>query len=352
VLTSAGSRMMPLATRSIVERSGDKARLFSISAVAAKNRVGEIDSRALFDSMVSIARATGQYPQRDFMHYGLQDDVFVTGDVVFMARDGNCLVTVTEYNDSVLAEAEIKARTEQPEVWGDSIAYILLGEPEIVREGEGEDQESTPVLNFGFCRFVATVPEKIAASHFTRGSMEVPMRQEDLDAFALLFGDEEQARSWLEKHVGDVERAIEDAGMMTRTADNGTEPDPIAPDEGELELEVDEELMGELARQAAESMQTRFDELEQGIANLVATVDKLSTQVRENHELFERRFEKLEKDNDEIVEQVRSDMPRKSALKVTYRPRQTTGPEDDGPVTSDEIAEGVLSRLDTSLYPQ
>ena len=155
-------------TRSTIERQQDGGhRLISVSAVSAINRVGEIDGRNLFDSFIEGWK-NGDQVQRDFMHLGVLGDPFITGDIDFMARDGNVFVTSTLYRDTPLAKGEIQYRLEHPEYWGDSIAYFSFSEPESVEV----DGENVMVFNDGTLRFVSTVPEELAASHFTMGNLE------------------------------------------------------------------------------------------------------------------------------------------------------------------------------------
>ena len=174
-------------TRSTIERQQDGGyRLISVSAVSALNRVGEIDGRNLFDSFIEGWK-NGDQVQRDFMHLGVLGDLFITGDIDFMARDGNVFVTSTLYRNTPLAKGEIQYRLEHPEYWGDSIAYFSFSEPEFV-DVDGED---VMVFNDGTLRFVSTVPEELAASHFTMGNLE---------------GQQEVERMW-----NDLDQTIKDA---------------------------------------------------------------------------------------------------------------------------------------------
>lgn len=312
VLTKAASSQRML-TRTTIKRQDDgRYRWFSVSATSALNRVNEIDTRALFDSMVAIARATGLYPQRDFLHFGMFGDDFVVGQTDFLARDGNTLISSGLYNDSELAQAEILARQHQPENWGDSIAYVPLNEPEIV-EREGGD----PVLalNTGFCKFISTVPERMAASHFTSGTVQevnrMALSDKDLQAFNELFQDEEKAVAWLEKHVGDVERGIEEAGMMTRSLEDPDEGDPPA-EKPKAEPEPSVEVEAVIAR-SLEPLLTRINALGEQLNQIIETTNA-------NNDDLVKRLEALEKDEDEKRREWVDDLPPKKLLRISHRP--------------------------------
>jgi hypothetical protein len=329
-----------LTTTRIKRQSDGTVRWFSVSAVSALNRSGEIDSRALFDSFERLAVATGKYPERDFMHFGKWGETFRVGQTDFIARDGNALVTSGLYYDTELARAEIAARQANPDDWGDSVEYILLDDPDF--------DGGTPILNMGFLRFIATVPEKMAASHFTSGTVDqevdrMAMSDEQLQVFADLFGNEEKAREWLTKHVGDdVEAAIEDAGMMTRTIDDDTEPETpdAAPpedqgqDQDPVEFELDDAAIDAIVARLA------------GAQQFVGFNDALQ-QINE-------RLERLEQDDDERQREWYEDMPRSATptVRVTHRPSQATRDGDGDYLSMTDQAEEVVGGWNTDEYKE
>lgn len=344
-----------LNTRTTVRRQKDGTyRWFSVSAVSAKNRVGEIDSRDMFDSFVRIAEATGKYPERDFMHLGRWGDHFRVGLCDFLARDGNTLVTSGLYYDTELARMEIAAREANPEEWGDSIEFILLDEIEWV--------EDTPVMQMGFLRFIATVPEKMAASHFTSGVVQevdrMAMTEQQLQAFNSLFGDEEKAGEWLEKHVGDVEGAIEDAGMLTRSMEGEAETEietegaelELGVDEVELEIDVDQDVLDELVERTAELVLARFSSVQEALESQLATlsdsISALNGVTRQSMQDVERRLAELERDADTLVDEIARDMPRTRvhvSSGATFRPRANTHDDPAAQETPAQQAERVIA---------
>jgi len=72
-------------------------------------RVGEIESRALFDSFEQHALETGEYPIRQFYHPGRGFSHRLR--LIFVARYGYCYVTSGPYDDTPSSvRAEVKAR--------------------------------------------------------------------------------------------------------------------------------------------------------------------------------------------------------------------------------------------------
>lgn len=339
--------------RTVVRQVGDQWRWFSVSATAVLNRVGEIDSRALFDSFIANAEEAGEYPARDFYHLG---DTFRTGQVDFMARDGNVLITSGVYDDTELGKLEVQARQRDPEFWGDSIAYRPLEEPAMMEVGEGVE---VPVYQAGVMRFVSTVPRGEAASLFTMGAVQEVSRMLEgraFEAFSKFFDGEENpadaARAWLEANVDETNRAIEEAGAITRAVDDeapaeqepteepgdverAEESEPESEPEPEVverELELDDEALGAIVDRVAES--DPVQEIHAMLETLGAAMTQISEELsalrgqQEGHsEETEQRLAALEKDEDEKRSEWVQDLPRKQTIRVTHRPREVNDPK-------------------------
>jgi hypothetical protein len=329
-------------TRSTVQRQSDgQHRLFSVSAVSTVNRVGEIDARSLFDSFIEDWLA-GDEIQRDFMHLGPVSDQFVTGDVDFMARDGNVLVTSTLYRDTPLAHGEIQSRLKHPEYWGDSIAYFSMDAPELV-DVEGDDVQ---VFNSGTLRFVSTVPEELAASHFTAGNMEQQevgrmwndLSTETKDALAKVLGDTGKAQAAWSELVDPVNRQIEDEELVTRAQETETD-EPVVEPEVETEyveqtVELDDAAVDEVARRVAEAetVKALFTPLMERISQLEDTVQALSEELKErdkNAGVLREDVAELQRSEDEKFIEMVDDYPRSATVTATYRPRANTNDEVD-----------------------
>ena len=349
---------MALQTRSTVQRQQDGGyRLFSVSAVSTVNRVGEIDARQLFDSFVEHWQS-GNKVERDFMHLGGLGEPFITGDIDFVARDGNVLVTSTLYRDTPIATGEIQERLKNPDYWGDSVAYSPLDQPEYIEV----DGEEIPVFNNGMLRFISTVPEELAASHFTAGNMEQQevgrmwndLDQTTKDAFIKLLETEDKAKAyWAD--VDSVNRQIEEEELVTRSQETETEEPVVEPEvKTEVEpevvyveqaVELDDEAVGEVARRVAEAdaVKALFTPLMERISQLEESVQSLSEQLKERdktEDVMREKVAELERSEEEKFIEMIDDFPRKQKITVTHRPRINT---------NDEVNESLAERAEAAV---
>jgi hypothetical protein len=300
--------------------------------------------------MIAIARATGVYPKRDFMHLGNRSEHFIVGQSDFLARDGNALISSGLYDDTELARMEVAARQERSEEWGDSIAFIPLDSPEYVDRGDG----AVPAWNLGFCQFISTVPERLAASHFTSGVIQevdrMALSDKDLKAFNDLFGDEERAAAWLSKHVENVEDAIEDAGMLTRTVDELVEdpveePVEIIPTEEFVSvaplIEIAEDEIDVLIARSLEPVLDRIQAMSEQMSELVLTVQTLSESSHDATVEVKERLVALEKEEEDKHREWMEDLPAKTMVRITHRPSDPD--RDNGaPESMDDRAAAAL----------
>lgn len=145
----------------IVRQTDGRVRWFSVSGTSVINRVGEIDSRELYDSFIENARSTGKYPIRMFWHMG---DKFRTGQCDYLAREGNCYITSGLYDEnSLLAEIEIAAREAEPNRYGESNGFEsnVYGLEQVAKD------IYVPVFRKGIHKEISTLVENRAASLFT-----------------------------------------------------------------------------------------------------------------------------------------------------------------------------------------
>lgn len=204
----------------VIRQKDGRYRLLSISCSSMLNRMGQIDSKALFDSFIEHANTTGEYPIRMFYHAGKS---FRTGQVDWIGRDDNLLLMSTLYDDTDIARREVAARQKDPEFWGDSIGFDPL-EGELVEVSSGI---KIPVYTRGICKEVSTLPENQAAAwHTTTATVKEVFRMlndTQFAAFVKFFEGEPDpeaaAKSWLEQNSATRNRAIEDAGAITRATD-------------------------------------------------------------------------------------------------------------------------------------
>lgn len=313
-------------TRTTITRRADgRYRWFSVSATSVLNRVGEIDSRELYDNFIKHAEETREYPIRQFYHQG---EKFRTGQADFLARDGNCYVTSGLFDDSPLALAEIEARNREPSYWGESIGYLPLVEPEIMRIAE----IGIPVYTDGIHKEISTLPEREAANLFTTTQQEVSrmMTGPAWEAFLKLWnGDEQKAREWLEQNAEATNRAIETGGLITRQA----EEQPAGEAEGEQVLTIDDTAVAALTDSVtrSEAFTSLAEQLKQATEALVIAGEKIEALYRQV-EALSGRVAGLEQTDDKKQKQWLQDQSRraKNQTTVTYRPREANNMDKNG----------------------
>jgi len=343
---------------------------------------GEIDSRDLFDSMADFMQRTGKSIPRTFFHLG---EEYRSGDVVWMGRDENVLVTVTEFDDSELAEREIAARERNPDYWGDSIEFQPVGDPEML---EVEDGITIPVYRAGIPIAVSTVPAKYACSlyadKFVIKKQEVRMaltevEQEEL--VELFDGDEDEVKNWLKDNVSPINRSIAEKKQITRanaeeketseeeetteeetTEGETTEEETTEGKTSEEESEEEEtsenlvlEFTDEMAEEVADSVvkssgfsefqetvQKSLKEFGETIATLTGTVTELqATSVTRAKEVRE-----LQKKDSEKQKQWMEDLPRNTNRTVTlHRPSENAETEAAEKSSMQETADETLAGL-------
>lgn len=322
----------------IIRQADGRVRWLSISCTSVLNRVGEIDSKALFDSFVAHAEATGEYPYRTFYHQG---EALRTGQADFLARDGDVFITSGLYDDdNPLAEAEIKARGKDPERWGESINYVPTSPPEMVEIAEGV---SIPVYTSGIMRETSTLPTDRAAAWFTatRDQEVMRMRQDVMDALVeLLDGDEERAKEFAAL-VDGTNREIADGGLVSREAEPPETPvetpDPAGPQETpELEREIvlDESALTLITAQFAEMLAPfteQIEALKTALAGLADSQAGALDEARKAREVLDTRIQAVERDDEQKHRDWLADMPRRETLTVTHRPREANRPDNDEP---------------------
>ncbi len=349
-------------TRMTITRQADgKVRWFSVSCTAVLNRVGEIDSRDLFDNFLRhIEEGDADYPIRVFFHRG---ETFRTGQCDFVARDGNALITSGLYDDSDLARAEIAAREKEPLYWGESIGYLPLSEPVKVRVAEGV---VLPAYTDGILNEISTLPEELAASLYTantdlKGVNRMALEGKVYEAFVKLWGDEATAKKWLEEHPDAANRSIAENGQITRVAEppaattvtnaappatNAAEPPvqtvvtpppattTVTPPPVVRAVEItDDELaalaekllalpkFAELLKTAGKTAET-VQAVQSDVAALGKTVVETATRSQAAARKLEDRLALVERSDEDKQAQWLADLPAQAVTRVTYRPRE------------------------------
>lgn len=318
--------------RTTITRQADgKVRWLSISATSTINKDGEIDSRTLFDNFARRAEETGEYPERIFYHQRGQK--YVVGQADFLARSGNCYITGGVYNDSLLAQAEIEARSANPEQWGDSIGYIPMGPVEFIKV-RGFD---IPVYKDGINVEISTLPAGDASSLFIRTEVQRSMNERQIEALAKLAfdGDVGRAKQWVEENPEEINRQIENRGLVTRAT--GEAPEFELTDEA-IQIIVTRAMEADVIR----AQQVKLDEQAQAIVTLQEKLTSVETVLAQ----VERRLGEVEATDQDKRRQMANDLPANAIIpKLTYRPSVERGKEQPVQPNGKDVAEKTLDGI-------
>lgn len=380
-------------SRFSVKRQADGTyRWLCIAGTTVLNRVGEIDSSALFDSFIKQAVEHGKYPRLDFYHLGETDPKnweFGTAD--YLARDGCCYIASGTFDKGhPLAKAAIKACKNGGGEWGNSIEFYAYAEPEIILL---DPKVQVPIYKEGENTRISMVLERDAAGLFTRmidisdneekGRSMNPKIEEVLKK---LFGDDEVALKAFVENVDTVNRTVTNDKLIHRAKkDEITDEDSEDEDEEDTEedesediedtatdeigeevavrsIELDEEGMKHLVQQVSQSKEfsTLLSPLAQSISDLSAVVSELKT----GRDTDTKEITRLKKANTKLIEQVKllstdenekkqtwqQDLPARQHTQASYRPRDAhkdedsedeDGSEDDFEAIANKTLEGL-----------
>jgi hypothetical protein len=328
----------PTGRMRVIRQKDGKVRWFAVACTAVLNRVGEIDSRKLFESFVT-AFDTGDYPVHlRFYH----DPRLNMGYADFMAVEGNTLLMSGMFDDSTLAEVTAAALERDVNVWGVSIGYTATAEPERMTVSEGV---TIPVYTDGVPRELSVLPESEAAAWYTSIDREaMGMRKEVETALLALFGEDRKkdAQEFI-SGVDNTNREITEQGLITRGATTPpvTEPpvttppaETLPPAEQARELVLDEAAVAAIAAKVPVPAPV----------DLTPVTESLSV-LTKGMEMLIGRVGQLEKTDADKQRQWLADQPARNALNVSYRPRDAHAPAPDVPRTSDDLANESLSKL-------
>jgi len=339
---------------SIIRQADGGVRWFAQAASAVLNRVSEIDSRQLFDSFVTRAAETNEYPALRFYHTPGLD----FGRADWLARDGY-LYLASGVLDMAhpLAGALVDAVEQGRGEWGCSIGF-LADESQLVEIAEGV---RVPVYTAGVNREISVLPEGDAASWYTAIGLEVTRMQKNVrDALVKLFGDEAKADEFI-AGVDETNRSIEDKGLITRQEPEATPgtPDPDgapevaveqhATSEAEKEAKAkaeaaaqsEAELTAKIIKAAGiEALGERLTKIEEAIAKLTGN-DAERNAERTN---IDTRLAAMEIIMTRWQHERQADMPARPSLSATYRPREQT-PATPGAFSTNDAAAATLAAL-------
>lgn len=364
---------------SVVRDAAGKLRWYAIAASSVLNRVGEIDSRELFDSFVAHATETGEYPLLSFYHLPEQ---IRFGVADFLARDENLYLAAGTFDENDIARAAAEGLLQSTDEWGTSIGFLPISEPALLRVGE----VNIPVYTRGINSEISIVLEREAAAHFTSiGTKEVERSMEKTvyDRLVALVGKERADA--LAAQTDETNRAIAAQGMITREANetedgarvttattsaSGTnavattvtaEAQPPAATETpaqERELVLDEETLATLAdaltaRLPFQALQDAVNANTNALAQLTPRMEQMENAQRSISEAtltqIEERLAALELDDETRHTEWVQDLPPQRTV-ITLRPREARAVQVDEngnpiPPTSQELAANTLAGM-------
>lgn len=346
--------------RTRITRKNGQVRALVVAGSAVLNRVGEIDSRELFDSFIEHINRTGEFPEYGFFHLwdkerGFGD--FRLGVVEAVGREGNLYIASILFDDTDLARAAVAAIEAEPDYWGNSIGFVASGSNcELLNVGEGI---TVPVYKRGRNREISLLPERDAAAWFTRieVAQERAMNEREREALLKLYqGDEDKVEAFLANAQG-VDRSIQEQGLITRQKQEGDASEGEKEPEGEEGasetlpidgyIELDDEAIGEIVKQTLSS--EPFTALADGFATLHAEVESLKSTLeteRKRSLEYKTRLEALEQTDEQKRAQWQEDVPRKATRQATYRPREARRESAPSPEQEEEAIVGnALSKI-------
>ncbi len=340
---------------SITRQADGRFRWFAVACSAVLNRVGEIDSRALFDSFVEAAKTEG-YPKLRFYHDPRMD----FGEADWLEREGNLLLASGLFDEEhPLAAAFIDACEKNRGNWGTSDGFVPLEPPQLMEVGAGV---TIPVYTKGICREISVLPEDHAAAWFTAITSEVTrMRKDVRDALVLLFGDEAKADEFADT-VDQRNREIDERQLVTRddgqgedapepaaegTTEEQPEPEAEPQDDAEAQapnrLVLDDAALDAIAARVGAGFDARFAELAARIDALPAMPDLAP--INEALGAVRERLSALERDEEEKRREWQADRPARQTTVISYRPRQANAPSKDAPLDRRAVAEATLAEM-------
>jgi len=364
---------VPVESRVMVHRQADgKYRLVAVANTAILNRVGEIDSMAMFDKFIERAEESGQYPYITFYHITHPDALpsFRMGQCDYLARDGEVYIASGILDeDSELGPHMIRALEEEPDDWGDSVGFYPRSAPELVEIGGVK----IPVYEDGEHVELSLILERDAAALFTALRQEVVRMDERIIEALQRLGLSEEKVAEFSQLVDGIKDRVRSEGLITRTEENppaeiippetpleaappvepaAVEPpaEQVAPEEAATELVLTEEDLPALAEGllASEPFQEALAPILTGLVEVGAKVEELLGQLtgsfEEALEPIRQRLEELERTDEQKREQWAADLPAKRQLVITHRPRDG-GDGEVKPRSYADVAQETLEKV-------
>lgn len=354
-LTEVEPMFSPVRSLQIVRQADGTLRWLAVAAAAVLNRVGEIDSRALFDSFIANVKTNG-YPQLRFYH----DARMVLGKADWVDRADNLYIASGTLDAGPLADGFVDAIETQRGVWGCSIGFLPTKAPQMVEVVNGI---AVPVYQAGVNTEISVLPEDSAASWFTEIGLEVTRNMDEakLKALATLLGDEDKAKQFA-AGIDATNRAIEDKGMITRqetpaeaapVAEAAPEPAPETEErhattdaekeakaKSDASAQSEADLIAKVMEKVNASFEGRLTKLEEALTKMAG---KEAERMQERSNL-DTRLVAVETVVTRWQETRQADMPPLRTLSATYRPREQAA-APPGKLDLAAVADQTMSKI-------
>ena len=375
------------AARFVVRRqTNGEHRWLMVAATSVLNRVGEIDSAALFDSFVRRAEASGKYPRLDFYHMGGADpELWEFGTADYLARDGVCYIASGTFDrDHPLATATVRAAEQEPHKWGASIEFRAYSEPELI---VADPEVRIPVYKDGENTRISIVLEKDAAGWFTRlgvkevGRMRSEIREKLRELFAdpngVVSEDDEAILAEFEHGSDGINRTVSDEQLIHRStngaeaegeedADESSVPEDVTDDTREEEaikdappeIVLDEEAVRAITTEILRtdvfhSMHEAINTMSKQLTAVTATLEARDAEMaamKTRATSLANRLKALEREDAEKQQEWLEDLPARSVTKVTFRPRhQHQRSVEDEEENVEDVPESLAEAAERTL---
>jgi hypothetical protein len=241
----------------VFRQSDGKLRVIAVVCTAVMNRVGELDSTAMFDSFIEHAEEAQEYPIVNFFHQGERSRL---GQADFLARDGFLYIASYTFDDNEFGEAAARGLEKHSEYFGHSIEFTA-DDGEML---EVVDGIKVPMYTRGVNTAITILGEESAAALFTavKVTQGVQRMEPKIKADLLkLFDDDEELVGKFEEFVDGTNRTIVDENLIARAVEDAEVEDNLE-DEAEVEdledetLESEEELEEELEEEDEDEEET------------------------------------------------------------------------------------------------
>lgn len=239
--------------RSVVFRQADGSfRWLAIASTSALNRVGEIDSRELFDSFINYANATKDFPILNFYHQGKESRLGVAD---YLARDEHTYIASGVFDDNEFGRGAAIGMMANPDYWGNSIEFKPVS-GEMLRLIERGVAVTIPVFTKGINTAISVLPEKDAAALFTSHEFGGKNKmREDIKVDVLrLFGGDEALADRFEDTIDGVNREVDQ--LIHRAKDNveTVVDETVVVEDDVIVEEVIEEVIEEVVEEVVEEV--------------------------------------------------------------------------------------------------